>query len=463
MQTICINSQSSPIRLLRELPKSNGSFCVRLDDLVENLDYKYNAGGVTRMVDPMVNYGVRTGHFSNVDWIALSGSEDYQIDMGDYTLHGISLPPRMLRKYADYKEAIWDSMHGRKVRFTRSGFRAYMDYNRKVAEKIKELNRNKEYDLFYIHDFQQLPQGKLLGDFAPQLFRWHIPLRADFCSDIVRDNLIGFLNEYTAVVVSTERYANELRKMGFLGHLIHSYPYVDEEALKSHNNNRLSEFKERWGLSDSDRIVLCVARRTPSKNQSILIRAMKTVSKACPKAKLILVGNGSFSNSAKGGLGLSKSEKWANHLSSLISSMNLENNVIMTGYLDTEQIQMAYQSSDLLVLPSLFEGFGLVAIEAWFYQKPVIVSKEAGVAERVAEGENGYTFDPRKPRELADKILTILRNPTLAEEMGRNGYDIAQKHALDEGLKSEIAMTQETIELWQTERAFGTFIDFAET
>lgn len=463
MQNICVNTQSSPIRLLRKLPGSIDSSPLRIDDLREGSDYNYNAGGVTRMIDPVIKHGVQIGQLSNVDWIALSAGEDYNIDMGDYLLHGISFPPRSLRKYASYKEALWDKMHGRTARFTRGGFRAYMDYNKKIAERIVELNSTREYEMLYIHDFQQLPQGKLLGDFAPQLFRWHIPMRADFCQGVMREMLIGFLSKFTAVVVSTERYANELRKMGYAGNLIFAYPYVDDEALKRRNGRKLSEFREKWDLSENDRIVLCVARKTPSKNQGVLIRAMKSVVKKFPEAKLLLVGNGSFSNSATGGLGLSKSERWAAHLRSLISSSKLDDEVIMTGYLNREDVQLAYESSDLLVMPSLFEGFGLVVIESWFHEKPVIVSREAGAAERVVEGENGYLFNPHKPRELADRIIDILGHPGLAEEMGKNGYQVALEHTLKEGLKGEMAMIQDTIELWQTQRGIGNLIDFAET
>lgn len=466
MLNICVNSQTSPIRLLKDFSSQDGLLKVSIEDLNEGNDFSFNAGGVTRMVHPMIGYGIQNEQFSNVDWITLSGNLDYEIDMNGYLLHGISIPDKVRRKYALFKEAIWEKMHGREAAFSRSGFRAYMEYNRKEADKIRELNFSREFDLIYIHDFQQLPQAKLLGDFAPQLFRWHIPLRAEFCNDLMRDILSGFLRKYTAVVVSTQQYADELRKIGFAGPLIQSYPYIDENAIgwqSGWNDNMISEFREKWGISEDDKVILCVARRTPSKNQGIVIRAMKSVIKRYPKAKLLLVGNGSFSNSPTGGLGLSKSEKWTLHLRSLISSMGLNDNIIMTGYLDRHDVQIAYRTSDMLVLPSILEGFGLVVIEAWFHKKPVVVSSGAGVAERVVEGENGYVFNPRKPRELADKIESILARPALAEQMGENGYYVALEHTLRAGLQNELALIQEAIGLWQTKRAFDTIIDFAET
>jgi len=462
MVSICVNTQSSPIRQLRDVSDEPRSGIISLDNLREGLDFRYNAGGVTRMIHPMISHGVNSNIFSKVDWVALAAGDQIKIDMGDYILHGVSLPEKTLNRYAEHKEAIWDSMHGRKARFTRANFHAYLEYNRKVAGKIEELNASKEFDILYIHDFQQLPQAKMLGNFAPTMFRWHIPFYADFCSTQMREILSSFLEQYTSVIVSTERYADELRRIGFKGQLRHSYPFVDDRSIVGHPASELRSFREKWGIGEDDKVILCVARMTPSKNQAVIIRAMKKILRSFPDTKLLLVGNGSFSNSSKGGLGLSKSMTWTNHLKYLISRNGLDDHVIMTGYLDTKDIFRAFEICDIFILPSIVEGFGLVVIEAWHYKKPVIVSNGSGVAERVVEGENGYTFDPRKPRDLAEKVTAVLANPSFAHQMGENGHLIAGEHGLQEGLKNEMSIIEHVIELWQTDESSDTKMDFAE-
>lgn len=462
MVTLCINTQSSPIRQLREISSETNSDITSLENLKEGLDFQYNAGGVTRMIHPMISHCVNSNIFSKVDWVALAGSNQFEIDMGEYTLHGVSLPEKTLNRYAEHKEAIWESMHGKKARFTRTNFHAYLEYNRKVADKINQLNTSREFDVLYVHDFQQLPQAKMLGNFAPTLFRWHIPFYEKFCSNLMREILCNFLDQYTSVIVSTERYADELRKIGFRGQLRHCYPFVDDRSLIRHPEGELRSFREKWGISEDDNVILCVSRMTPSKNQAVIIRAMKKILRSLPNTKLILVGNGSFSNSNNGGLGLSKSMAWINHLRSLISSNGLDGHVILTGYLDTKDLLKAFEICDLFILPSLVEGFGLVVIEAWHYKKPVIVSNGSGVAERVVEGENGYTFNPRKPRDLAENVIAVLTNPSLAYRMGENGYLVANEHNLNNGFKNEISIIENAIELWQTSRPLDTKIDFAE-
>jgi glycosyltransferase involved in cell wall biosynthesis len=79
-----------------------------------------------------------------------------------------------------------------------------------------------------------------------------------------------------------------------------------------------------------------------------------------------------------------------------------------------------------VVLPSVKEGFGLVVPEAWMYRKPVIVSRGAGASEVVMEGINGYTFAPRNHKELANKILRVLKKSKLAHSLGKRGRETAK-------------------------------------
>lgn len=462
MRSICVNSQSPPLRLLKPQPATTVPQLLNIDELVEGEDYRSNTGGVTRMVAPIIMAGAREGHFSNVDWVTLSGDMDFEVDMNGYVLHGLGLQKPLLRRYATYKEALWEIIHGRTAEPSEAGFKAFVEYNRLAADRIRRLNEEADYDMIYVHDFQQLPQGKLLNSQTPLLFRWHIPMRAEFFDEPLRELLVGFLEEYPTVVVSSERYAEELRMMGFQGNVVHSYPYVDEGALARHEGHELAEFRERWGISQDDKVIICVARRTPSKNQGVLIRAMRSITRRFPGAKLLLVGNGSFSSSKEGGLGISKSEKWARHLDELAKSTGLEDNVIMTGYLPQEEVQMAYQTSDVVALPSILEGFGLVVIEAWLYGKPVVVSRTAGAAEIVSNGESGYTFDPHKPKELAERISTLLAYPSMAERMGQVGLETADAYTLRAGLERELRLMDETVELWESQRTAAGQVDSAE-
>ncbi len=98
-------------------------------------------------------------------------------------------------------------------------------------------------------------------------------------------------------------------------------------------------------------------------------------------------------------------------------------------------LKAAYRRCDAMLFPSRTEGFGLVVVEAWMYEKPVIVSDGAGVSELTIDGLNGYTFESGNADELAEKINTLLANPDDAREMGKRGYETARQCYIEEGVR----------------------------
>ena len=78
---------------------------------------------------------------------------------------------------------------------------------------------------------------------------------------------------------------------------------------------------------------------------------------------------------------------------------------------------------DVLLVPSLWEGFGIVALEAMSAAIPVIASQVSALPEIVANGETGYLAAPGDSSSLAEHLLHIFQNPKMAREMGRNGLD----------------------------------------
>lgn len=107
------------------------------------------------------------------------------------------------------------------------------------------------------------------------------------------------------------------------------------------------------------------------------------------------------------------------------SEINLPENVTLIGWVDNQIIDSYYQLFDAVIVPSRWEGFGLVAIEAMKNHKALIVSNRGALPELVADGLNGYVFD----LEDTESLLTILSsiNKGKLKEMGGNGYCIFGK------------------------------------
>lgn len=457
MLRLCVASQTPLIRfrvMAKDLITKYG--CppsgIPLSLLKEGDDYVFSPGGVTRMVFPLLKQMVGRKFITNPYWVSLNPIGPERVVVDGITLEHVALKSERMRGYGLVKEAIWNIIHGIKhepasVAHLLWGdeYSDYTYYNRICAERILKLDAEQDFDLFYIHDFQQLPTGFMLHSLKPKVFRWHIPFNETTIPAEWKHFLLGYLDSYETVIVSSRKYLGALRRFGYRGKAYHIYPYIDPEIYKRPSRRQVEEFCEKFCIAGSDRAVLVVARLDPTKGQDRAIRAIARVAKEIPEVKLILVGNGSFSSSREG-LGLSKASRWLSQLQKLTRDLKIEDRVIFTGHVNHNELEAAYARSDLTVLPSVREGFGLVVLESWLYKKPVIVSSNAGISELVVDGKNGMVFNPDNPVELADKIVELLKNSELAAKLGANGLETLRECHIGEGVRLESELLIKIVE-----------------
>jgi len=353
------------------------------------------------------------------------------------TLHNVALDPDRMAGYGRVKEAIWGRIHEIDAPdhhddlFWTEAFSEYAYYNRSTAELIRKLDARHDFDIFYIHDFQQMPVGQMLDTLKPKIFRWHIPFDASTIPEAWRAVLTGYLDSYDAIVVSAARYAESLAELGTKAPVVRLYPYVDPDDYTRPNRAAVAATSERLGIAPTDDVALLVGRMDPIKGQDLAIAAFAEIADGYPDLRLVLVGNGSFSGSSAG-LGLSKSEVWRAHLQEMTRRAGLESRVLFTGHLPQADLDCLYERCRFTILPSVREGFGLVAVESWLHGRPVIVTERAGIAELVRDGGNGLLFDPDEPGALARKMRTLLddRSGRLLARLVRNGRETARQCSL---------------------------------
>lgn len=446
---LCLASQTPLVRFLcpeEELEKKYGATPLEFQRLKEGEDYEFTAGGVTRMVYPLLLRMKEKGLVEVAHWVSLNPRAPSPLFSPGLFLHHLKLEAGRLSGYGTAKEALWRMLHGlsrETIEFLwQDEFIDYTYFNRCCAELLMALEEENDFDLFYIHDFQMLPLGRMLDLLKPKLFRWHLPFDESLLPEEWKPLLSFYFNSYDVVLVSCRRYLESLKAMGYEGRAIHIYPYIDERAYGKPGEGEVRALCEKFGIGEDDRVVLVVARLDPMKGQD---RAMEGFARlGIPGTKLMLVGDGSFSSSRQG-IGLSKAERWLSYLRGLARELGVEDRVIFAGHLSHRELQAAYERCEATVLPSVLEGFGLVVIESWLYKKPVLVSRRAGVAELVKEGENGLLFDPFRPEELAEKLSRVLSDERLATSLGERGFETSAHCSLERGVEEEARVMKELV------------------
>lgn len=241
------------------------------------------------------------------------------------------------------------------------------------------------------------------------------------------------LNNYDSIMVSCQKYKGGLLDSGFVGNLYPVYPHVDPNDFDKPSRSKVNEFCQKYGIEKEDQIISVIARLDPMKGQDVAINGLAQISKKHPRAKLLLIGDGSFSSSKKGGLGLPKGLRWKGKLENLASDVGIGKRIIFTGFISNEDLEAALTRTDMLVLPSVLEGFGLTVLEGWLYRKPAVVSSGEGAAELIDDGVNGYTFNHSSDEELAEKMDGVLSKPEHAKRLGERGYETSKRRHLERG------------------------------
>lgn len=172
-----------------------------------------------------------------------------------------------------------------------------------------------------------------------------------------------------------------------------------------------SDARRSLGLPDRN-VVLSVGRVEPLKGFDILLMAMASLDE-CSDTVVVIVGGGRETNPEM------------LRLRSLSQTLGLGDSVIFAGAVPQSRLSVYYSAADVFVLPSYYESFGLVALEAMACGVPVIVSRVSGPRSFVKGGITGYLIDRRCPEPFAQRLDMLLHNPTLRASMGR----AARSHA----------------------------------
>jgi glycosyltransferase involved in cell wall biosynthesis len=213
------------------------------------------------------------------------------------------------------------------------------------------------------------------------------------------------IRDAAAVVVQTREEERLLRALGFpLPRLVIVPPGYRPLGTPPPGP---SPFRDRYELDGP--FVLFVGRLASNKGLLELTEAFASVVKADPSAQLVLIGEDGGQRAT---------------VASRARALGIERKVRLLGHLDDESmVAAAYREARVFVLPSEYEAFGLVLLEALAQGTPVVASRVGGIPEVVEDGRSGLLVPPRSPGELAVAILRVWNDRELARRFGQYGRD----------------------------------------
>ena len=176
--------------------------------------------------------------------------------------------------------------------------------------------------------------------------------------------------------------------------------------------------RARLGLDADARILLSVGRIEPLKGLDILIESLGEMTER-ERLLLLIVG------------GDDRAERELARLRAVAATAGVTELVRFVGAVPHEELDAYYNAADVVVMPSFYESFGLVAVEAMASGVPVVASRVGGLSSTVADGRSGYLIPWRCPGPFAEKLDLLLGNESLRRTLGATAAESMQGYEWD--------------------------------
>ncbi len=191
-----------------------------------------------------------------------------------------------------------------------------------------------------------------------------------------------------------------------------SFPWFDEECVRViYNPVRIGEFlvygrrdiRGEFGIGADALVIGMISRLTKQKGHETLFEAFREILDKRPDARALIVGRGELGE----------------ELENLAARLGLAESVSFTGHVS--EVQPYYEASDIIAIPSLYEGFCFTAVEAQLLDRPVVATNASSLPEIIEDGVTGLLVPVNEPHLLAEKILALTADTELRKRIGAAG------------------------------------------
>ena len=184
---------------------------------------------------------------------------------------------------------------------------------------------------------------------------------------------------------------------------------IDFTKFKNNDKNR-EETRKKYNIKNNEILIGVVGRLSEQKDPMTMIKAFELVNKEKNNTRLMYVGAGELEENVK----------------QYAKEKNISDKVIITGWVNN--VEQYIPAFDIAVLPSKWEGFGLVLIEYMACDKPIVASNIGGIADIIRDKENGLLCNPDNDKEISKKILYMINNEKLIKEISNKNIEYRKKY-----------------------------------
>lgn len=300
--------------------------------------------------------------------------------------------------------------HFGKVQVVRVPASRISKFNYQIAPKLISLLSKESPDIIHAHGYQvfttdaALIASKLKK--APLVLTLHgFPRGFDKLAHRAYFNLIGkeTLRKAKKIISVSRIVAREFKAIGVSEEKMAIIPNgIDLEEYKQLPVGDL--FRKRLDIKENEKIVLTIGRLERIKGFQYLIRALPSIIKEVGSTKLVMAGP-DFNYGVK--------------LKKIAEETNVQDNVIFYGPINGKEKFEAFSAANIVAVPSLYEGFGMLLLEAMAAGKPLVATNTGAAPEIIQNGKNGILADLGDTEDLAGKIVKLLSDDQLMYLIGQ--------------------------------------------
>lgn len=297
--------------------------------------------------------------------------------------------------------------------------------------QLKKIIKEEKIDLVHLQVWN--PASCRYGFWAtkhckiPLVITEHDPFKLGKTKTIIKKSLLKSVSKIIAISHDNAKtlaklYPEHTGKITTIHNGI-DITWWQSQFLRFTTEDRRKIKEELFRAHENTLIILCIAELHERKGQKHLIEAISKLTKEYPNVKLVFVGEG----------------QERHNLEKLTKRLTLTNHIVFTGR--QKEIPKLLKSSDIFVLPSRREAFGLVLLEAMISGLPVIASRIGGIPEIIEDEINGILFEAQNSDELAQDLIKLIDDPEKRKKIASSG----QKTVLEKFTAQKMAENYEKI------------------